>query len=309
MASRSMKRPSSRVCERNTSPVRVDRSSSGSLTRRVPRARKQTTLNGTGATRSNRSLLSTQPANSRASRMCSASALAQAFGAEVAQDHPQLQRAEPAAELDAGVHQVPHAASASVVFRYSGVSANACRSTSMRRQYRTLRSNGVNSHLCGLTTTESAASAPAQDPLVARHHRGDARVGGVDVQPDLRRARRSRRSRRTGSTLVRRRACRRWRRPPSAGAQPRDPSSIACASARGACGTRRRRIAYAASRDRGRAGSPPCRPTSARARSSRRAARGRSERPASPCARTSATAPPRARRRARAASRSTPCRR
>ena len=42
--------------------------------------------------------------------MCSAQPRAQAFRAEVAQDHPQLQRAEPPAELHAGVHQVPHRA-------------------------------------------------------------------------------------------------------------------------------------------------------------------------------------------------------
>ena len=34
---------------------------------------------------------------------------AQAFRAEMAEDHPQLQRTEPATELDAGVHQVAHA--------------------------------------------------------------------------------------------------------------------------------------------------------------------------------------------------------
>ena len=33
------------------------------------------------------------------------------------------------------------------------------RNVSMRRQYSTLKSNGVNSHLCGLITTESAAAA------------------------------------------------------------------------------------------------------------------------------------------------------
>ena len=41
--------------------------------------------------------------------MCSARWLAQSLGPEVPQDHPQFQRAEAPPELDAGVHQVPHA--------------------------------------------------------------------------------------------------------------------------------------------------------------------------------------------------------
>ena len=46
------------------------------------------------------------------------------------------------------------------------------------------RSNGVNSHLCGLTTSESASLGAAQDPFVSGHHRRDAGIRGVDVQPD-----------------------------------------------------------------------------------------------------------------------------
>src|SRR5207253_1173191 len=45
--------------------------------------------------------------------------------------------------------------------RYSGTIENASRSTSGWRVQSTLQSTGVNSHLCGLTTTESASSAPS----------------------------------------------------------------------------------------------------------------------------------------------------
>ena len=38
--------------------------------------------------------------------MCSASRARNPVGAEVAQHHPQFQCAEPATELDAGIHQV-----------------------------------------------------------------------------------------------------------------------------------------------------------------------------------------------------------
>ena len=82
---------------------------------------------------------------------------ADAFGAKVAKHHPQL-RAKPAPELDARVHQVLDGSRSR---KYSGTSENARRRTSMRRQYNALKSNGVKSHLCGLTTSESAASAPA----------------------------------------------------------------------------------------------------------------------------------------------------
>ena len=42
------------------------------------------------------------------------------------------------------------------------VSENAWRMTSIRRVKSTLRSNGVKSHLCGLTTSESARSKPTR---------------------------------------------------------------------------------------------------------------------------------------------------
>ena len=96
----------------------------------------------------------------------------------------------------------------------------------------------MNSHLCGLTTSESAAPRRRADPAEAGHHRRDAGVRRVDVQPDAARARRCRRSRRpdrrSSST-----SCRPWPRRPSAAAAARS-SSIARASASGACGTRRR---------------------------------------------------------------------
>jgi hypothetical protein len=58
---------------------------------------------------------------------------AQPLGAEVAQHHPELQRAEAAPELHAGVHQVLHRRGLDGL-QVLGVSANACRTTSMRRQ-------------------------------------------------------------------------------------------------------------------------------------------------------------------------------
>ena len=112
--------PLRRVWERKTSPLSIDQfeesfveqvdtdSSPLADPSRVT-ARKQTTLNGTGASSSKSGDVVDPPANRRASRMCSASRARKPVGAEVPQHHPQLQRAEPAPELDAGVHQVPHA--------------------------------------------------------------------------------------------------------------------------------------------------------------------------------------------------------
>src|SRR5438046_2247055 len=48
----------------------------------------------------------------------------------------------------------------SLVFRYSATSENASFKTLRSLQYNTERSNGVNSHLCGFTTIESARSQP-----------------------------------------------------------------------------------------------------------------------------------------------------
>ena len=119
--------------------------------------------------------------------------------------------------------------SAADVRRYSGVSAKAARRSSGRAVNRHEQSTGVNSHLCGLTTSESARSKPG-----VRELRADARragVGGVDVQPrsrglggsrrspardrptSSRSCRRSRRPRRRRSDRARRRACGRRRRP------------------------------------------------------------------------------------------------
>ena len=50
------------------------------------------------------------------------------------------------------------------VRRYSGTRLNASRNASGRRKSRSEASNGVNIHLCGFTTIESARSHPANSP-------------------------------------------------------------------------------------------------------------------------------------------------
>ena len=71
IASRSTKRPPSRVCERKTSPVALTRSSSASFSSSEPSRRKQTSENGRGAQTSQPGSSRTQPSKSAASRTCS----------------------------------------------------------------------------------------------------------------------------------------------------------------------------------------------------------------------------------------------
>ena len=155
------------------------------------------------------------------------------------------------------------------IFRASA--RTPARTTSIRRQYSTLRSNGVNSHLCGLTTSESACSAPrrihsypgtiAATPAYAASTCSHTRSRRADVNDVGERI----------DARGRRRADRGDRRRAAAG--PRDDRPRWRARARrAACGNRHRRECVAARRGRGRAGSPPCRRTSARARNSRREA-------------------------------------
>src|SRR3954471_19788641 len=62
---------------------------------------------------------------------------------------------------------------ASVAARYSGTSANVSCSTSGRLVQKAEQSIGVNSHLCGLTTKESARSQPA------RHQRSSGQTAAA----------------------------------------------------------------------------------------------------------------------------------
>ena len=71
---------------------------------------------------------------------------------------------------------------------------------------------GVNIHLCGLTTSESARSTPCEGPAELRADHRRAGVGGVDVQPDAGALAARRRSRRPGRPTSSR-SSRRWRRP------------------------------------------------------------------------------------------------
>ena len=109
-ARRIVNRPRSRVCDRNTSPVRLTASmiaalcsSSAGLVagrRAAPgRERKQTVENGTGASRSQSGSASTQPANAGRELQVAADPPAQPLQPEPAEQHPQLERPEPAAEL------------------------------------------------------------------------------------------------------------------------------------------------------------------------------------------------------------------
>src|SRR6476646_10011219 len=59
---------------------------------------------------------------------------------------------------------------ASVAARYSGTSANVSWNTYGRRVQSAEQSIGVKSHLCGLTTIESARSQPS------RHHRSSGQI-------------------------------------------------------------------------------------------------------------------------------------
>src|SRR5215211_6357615 len=57
--------------------------------------------------------------------------------------------------------------------RYSGTSENALRRSSGRAHQNALQSIGTNSHLCGLTTTESARSTPAADSRNSSHDQAE----------------------------------------------------------------------------------------------------------------------------------------
>ena len=235
---------------------------------------------------------------------------ADALGAEVAQHHPQLQRAEPAAELDAGVHQVPH------------------RRRLGRRRYSGDEREGL-AHDVHAAAEEHAEIERREQPLVRVD---DERVGAARAVERCRATRapspsRPRRRRRraarclrvaqrsaiaaTGSIAGGRRGADRGddgdrdaRRPRDRRRSPRR-SAIGVASRK----CRVRRNPADAPAVPGRAGSRPCRSTSARARSSRRASCGEVGPPAQSLACARRARPPRAPPPARAASTSTPCRR
>jgi hypothetical protein len=74
----------------------------------LPRNRKHTTLKGRGDAFVAIASIDPVAEEAREAHVFSETR-AQPRRAEMAKDHPQLQRAEPAAELDARVHQVPDA--------------------------------------------------------------------------------------------------------------------------------------------------------------------------------------------------------
>ena len=126
---------------------------------------------------------------------------AQPLGAEVPHDHPELQRAEPPPELDAGVHQILHArvpfARLEVLGRQRERLAEHIHPPAIehaqveRREQPLVR---VDHDRVGLLRRRAGSIRPG-------HHRGDAGISGVDVQPDVL-ARADRGDLSTGSTLV-----------------------------------------------------------------------------------------------------------
>ena len=177
--------------------------------------------------------------------------LLQPFAAVAAEHRPELERAEAPAEHRAVLGQ---AATSSLTRRYSGTRLKAARRSSGRRVQSVEQSIGVSSHLCGLTTTESARSQPAKCVAQLGAHRRRAGVGGVHVQPGTGR---SQASAIAVDRVDRARRGRPDRRDDGAG-------SVEVERVRRAAGTRRRRASGA---PRARAAGTPSRPRSARARS------------------------------------------
>ena len=147
----------------------------------------------------------------------------------------------------------------------------------MRRQYNALKSNGVKSHLCGLTTSESAASAPASTHRLGHdgHHAGVPHPRAA-TRPHPNRPPRLPRLDRCSWTT----SCRPWQRRRSAAVPPRDPLRLRRAGLLHALRTGRQPGCDGLPPDPGRASALPCRSTSACARSSRRAGAGCGHRPA-----------------------------
>ena len=192
--------PSSRVCERNTSPLALTRSSSRCVDRSSSahrrRQRKQTTLKGTGATARSRDARCHPLLRTAARAACVRRARARSpVGAEVPHHHPQLQRAEAASELDAGVHQIPDTGAASAVLQI------------FRRQRERLRAH------VHAPAVEHAEIERREQPLVRIDDERVGRLGAVAEildDPGPSRQRRRRRRRRAARSL----ALRRWRRSP-----------------------------------------------------------------------------------------------
>ena len=69
---------------------------------------------------------------------------------------------EEAGEMNFPDEEATELVEAQWVRKYSGTSENARRSKSRWRQYRTEQSKGVNSHLCGFKTSESARLQPSR---------------------------------------------------------------------------------------------------------------------------------------------------
>ena len=143
---------------RRASPVAVAARASSKLS---PSAcRKQTVENGCGAVTSQPGSASTQRGEELREPHVLADQRAQALGAVPAQHEPELQRAEAAAERRPVVLQVDRVVGrGEVVARRARTSSW---STSGRRVQNAEQSIGVKSHLCGLTTIESARSHPSR---------------------------------------------------------------------------------------------------------------------------------------------------
>src|SRR6266545_2481479 len=133
-----------RVCERKISPLRLTRSTIASLSSSDASRRKQTSEKWRGAQTSH-------PGSSRThlSKTSDKRRTAQSLS-----ERNRLPRAGPYSD---------RLSTSSLVRRYSGTRLNAWRMSSGRLDQRSEQSIGVKSHLCALTTSESARSTPACD--------------------------------------------------------------------------------------------------------------------------------------------------
>ena len=177
IATRIVNRPSSRVCDRNASPERFTASmiaafaassaaatvASRSLpTRRAGRQRRQTVENGTGASSSQSGLASTSAAKSgRELEVMARSAGGSPRGrtsaaGSTASARASADRAGACNPCSRGPARRGRASAGTPGWRL-----NAAASRSIRRVSSSDASSGVNSHLCGLTTIESARSQPS----------------------------------------------------------------------------------------------------------------------------------------------------
>src|SRR5436190_11218801 len=142
-----------------SSPVALARWSSASLAASQASSRKQTSeklRDRSSQPGSSRTQPAKRPASRTASRMCARipSAPRQRSTAQSFSARKRRPRAGPYSDSDT---------TSSETRRYSGTSENAFRKSSGRAHQNAEQSIGVNSHLCGLTTSESTRSTPSAD--------------------------------------------------------------------------------------------------------------------------------------------------